>query len=102
LERLRGLVARERLERARDDVGLPDERAVGRLQLVSALEAQPEPAELLNELQVLLVGEPLGDRLGPVRAEALDLLDVFLARRSERIDRAKVRREVPRGDPADL
>ena len=76
------LVARERLERAGDHVGLAGERALDRLQLVAGLEAQTELAELLDELPVLLVGEPFGDRLGSVRPDALDLLDLLLASRS--------------------
>src|SRR6185312_4566711 len=102
LERLRGLVARERLERARDHVRLSRERTLDRLHLVARLEVEAESTELLDQLPVLLVREPFGDRLGAVRPDALDLLDVLLGRAHELVDRAEVRREVARRYPAGL
>src|SRR6185312_1983303 len=80
LERSGGLLAREVLERAGDDVGVAGERALGRLVLRADLEAEAEPAKLLDERAILLVVEPLGDRLGAVGADPVDLGDVLLRR----------------------
>ena len=101
LERGLRLVAGETLERARDDVRLAGKRALLRPLLLSGLEAQPELAQLLDESAVLLVGEPVDNVLGPVRAEALDLGDLLRGRRHEPVDRAEVAGEVAREHPAD-
>src|SRR6185437_16081809 len=71
LERRRRLVAREGLEGAGDDVRVAGEGPLDRLVLLAALEAQPELPQLLDERTVLVVAEPLGDRLGALRADAV-------------------------------
>src|SRR5262245_25073121 len=59
LQSLARLLARERLERARDDVGLPGQRPFLRPLVLARLEAQADLAELGDERPVLLVREPL-------------------------------------------
>ena len=102
LERGLRLVAREALERARDHVLAARQRPLDRPLLLADLEAEPELAQLGDERAVLLVREPLGDRLGPVGPDPLDLLDLLLARAEQAVDGAEVPREVPRRHPADV
>ena len=78
------------------------ERALDRPLLLADLEAQAELAQLGDERAVLLVREPLGDRLRAVGADPLDLLDLLLARVEQPVDVAEVAREVARGHPADV
>ena len=62
---------------------------------------QPERAQLLDQAEVVLVGEPLGDHLGPVGAEALDLGELLRRRGDQRVDVSDMAREVLREHPAD-
>src|SRR4029079_3828525 len=95
------VVAGEALERAGDDVRAAGERAFARPLFLPGLEAKAEPAQLLYERSVLRVREPLGHRLGPVGAEALDLGDLLRRRGDERVDVEEVAREILREHPAD-
>src|SRR5438132_5263505 len=101
-ERRLRLLARVPLERSRDDVCVAGERAFDRPFHVSGLEAQTKLTKLLNERPVVTVLEPLGDRLGPVGAYPLDLLDVVHARVEQAIDVAEMTREVACRHPADI
>ena len=69
----------------------------------SASKVEPErAAQLLDQRAVVVVGEPLGDRLGPLGADPL-ALDELLGRRGDQaVDRAEVAREVLRRHPADV
>ena len=69
--------------------------------LLADLEPDAELAQLGDERAVALVGEPLGDPLGAVRADPLDLLDLLLARVEQPVDGPEVAREVERQHPAD-
>ena len=53
-----------------DHVGRAGQRPLDRPLLRPGLEAQPELPQLLDERAVLLVGEPLDDRLGALRARS--------------------------------
>src|SRR5262249_61896704 len=66
------------------------------------LEPQAEQAQLLDELAVRIVGEPLCNRLGAVRTDAFGFLDLLLRRGSETVDRLEVAREVLCGNPSDV
>ena len=92
---------RHRLERSRDHVLVSRQRAFDRTVLVAGLEAQAERTQFLDESQVVLVGEPLGDRLGAVGAEAVDLGELLRCRGDQGVDVADVAREVLREHPAD-
>ena len=63
---------------------------------------QPELAQLLDERPVLLVREPLRDRLGAIGPDPVDLLNLLLARSEHPVDRSEVAREVLRCHPAHV
>src|SRR5215471_4201708 len=96
------LLARVALERPRDHVRVAAERPFDRLLLLLGLEAKTKVAELLHECAVGGVLEPLGDRLGTVGPNALDLLDVVHRGVEQTVDVAEVPRQVSCGDPADV
>ena len=65
--------------------GLTAEAALDRPQLVAALQLQAERLELLDQLLVGVVREPLGDRRRALRTDALDLQDLLLRGGRERV-----------------
>src|SRR5262245_57574794 len=54
----------------------------------------------MDQLQVLLVREPLRDPLRATRPDALGFLDLLLRGRDQLVDRSEVRGEVPGRHPA--
>ena len=81
--RLRASSRVKRLERARDHVRAAGQRALRRAGRSSpASKRSPSCAQLGDERAVVVVGEPLGDRLGALGPDALDLDDLLLRRRA--------------------
>jgi hypothetical protein len=62
----------------------------------------PRRAQIVDEVAVRLVGEPLGDRFRALRADPFDLLDLLLRGGQQPVDVLEVAREIDRGDPADV
>ena len=67
-----------------------------------ASKRRPSARSSATSARVVVVGEPLGDRLGPLGADALALHDLLLRRGGQPVDAAEVAREVLRGHPADV
>ena len=102
LERGLRLVAGEALERPCNHVRLAGERPLDRTILVAGLEAHTERTQLAHEPPVLLVGEPLGDQLGAIRSDPVDVLELLLRRVQQRVDGHEVPGEVAGHHPAHL
>ena len=66
------------------------------------LELQPQLAQILDESPVLRIGEPLGDQLGPVRADPVCLLELLLGRGDQCVDGCEVPGEASRQHPTHL
>ena len=81
---------------------LPGQRPFDRPVLVARLEAQPERAQFVHQRAVVGILEPLGNRLGPVGPDALDLLDVVHARHEQPVDVAEMTGKVARRYPPDV
>ena len=95
-----GLLAGEVGQRAGEHEGLVAQLSLaGRRALL--LEAQPEPAQVVDQRAHLLVGELLGDQPGDDRPDAGRLRDLLGRGGEQRVDRAEVLREVAAGDEAD-
>src|SRR5581483_7277863 len=78
------------------------ERALDRPVLIARFEAETKPAQLVDESAVVRVREPLGNRLGALRADPLALHDLLLRGGREPVDAAEMAREVLRSHPADV
>src|SRR5207247_9397949 len=102
LERGLGFLTGPAVERSRDHVLPARERALDGSLGLAGPHLQPERPELLDEPPVLLVPDPPGNELRPVRTDAFHLFQPGLSGRREPVDRADVLGEVASHDPADL
>src|SRR5204862_781818 len=65
-------------------------------------EPKPDLLQLLDELPVLLVAEPLRDRLRALGADPLDLGDLLRRSFREPVDRPEMPGDILRRHPADV
>src|SRR5262245_55354411 len=102
LDQALGLGARERGERARDHQRLAGEGPAGGAARLQGLDVDAAGLEAREELLVARLAEPARDAAGHLRADALELEQLLLARRRERVERRIMPREQARRGRAHL